>query len=282
MNYPIKYILQFLIILTLTISCASNLPNLTSYENNSNLYQEPIFEYKLNKIPTRVNIIVIESSKFNTSENIFEGFIDNYFSKQNLDGLETKFLRIKLNDLNKINCKKFIKDSDYSIVIDTLDQDSIVKKECLVQLNKGKGLFISFYAPTTIKQRTMHQISFDVKEDMLRLLSLARRENSRNSIVIKSQLHKNDFTLENLWENLEGKVINSNILDSSESYETLISRSLSLSESDKRMKELEYTTSIKLGFIPRKRKDIDAIIIYTNMNKAKRLNLLLNIILQVT
>ena len=96
MNYPIKYILQFIIILTLTISCASNLPNLTSYENNSNLYQKPTFEYKLNKIPTRINIIVIESNKFNTTENIFEGFIDNYFSKQNLDGLETKFLRIKV------------------------------------------------------------------------------------------------------------------------------------------------------------------------------------------
>jgi hypothetical protein len=35
------------------------------------------------------------------------------------------------------------------------------------------------------------------------------------------------------------------------------------------MKELEYITSIKLGFIPRKRKDIDTIIIYTNMNEAR-------------
>ena len=271
MNSLIKYLFILFIKLSL-ISCASTIPFSTDSSLDTPIYKPPNIDYKYNKIPNKLNLIFLRNEQKENLNEVIEGFIDNYFSKTLLHQPQVEVLMIDPENINKVTCKNLVRNYEYSIIIDKNNINTINKKECLKQIHKPKSLLISLYTKDKDNRGSFRQILFDSEDDMSELLLHARNSQSKNAILFENQKFENDNSLANLWTKLGGKIKETIILKESRSYEDLIAKSLLLSESMKRKQSLSYLTGLKLGFTPRKREDIDSIILHTDIEKGKAIN----------
>ena len=254
------------------LSCASN----TYYQDNSyrdsKLFQEPQIEYHFDKMPNNINVIFFTSKLTKPEDSIIQGFLNNYYSNLKLYNPEILFLRITEDQIKNQVCKKETSRISYPVIIDLNKDNSELKKKCLREIIRDKGLLVSIYKDNEISQNWIHQISFDKQKEEYDFLNYARSQQSNDILLIKNQDVKEDSYIEDSWKSLKGNIKRISILEESKTYENLISESLSIDRSIDRKKILSYKTSLNLGFSPRRRSDVDSIIINTNIDQAKSIN----------
>ena len=185
---------------------------------------------------------------------------------------EILFLRITEDQIKNQVCKKETSRISYPVIIDLNKDNSELKKKCLREIIRDKGLLVSIYKDNEISQNWIHQISFDKQKEEYDFLTYARSQQSNDILLIKNQDVKEDSYIEDSWKSLKGNIKRISILEESKTYENLISESLSIDRSIDRKKILSYKTSLNLGFSPRRRSDVDSIIINTNIDQAKSIN----------
>jgi len=239
---------------------------LITNEGNLNLYQKPLVEYNYNKLPKEINLIILEPPVNQKYKSTLSGFLSNYFLNADIHKPTLNFINLESEEDGYFNCQNYIKNSTYTILIDASNSSSQLKEECFKKITKENGLFISLYTSTIVKQRAGKYIFFNYQEDTLKFLKNFKKNNFKNTILLKDT---SNSIVEKLSETLDINFINISLIDYSSSYEKLISEKLLLNESNKRKKLLSYTISTELGFIPRRRNDIDSIIIFSSIDKMK-------------
>ncbi|HIC27780.1 MAG TPA: hypothetical protein EYO81_05875, partial [Gammaproteobacteria bacterium] len=102
------------------------------------------------------------------------------------------------------------------------------------------------------------------------LLTYAKNNRSKNSLIIDDENTRDKDILGKIWLNLEGKVLDSSTSGSNLN-ENLLSNLLLIERSKERSRKLSRILSVPLESTPRRRMDLDSIILSVSLTKARSL-----------
>jgi len=268
MKYFYKLIIIFLNLILL-IGCATNFYNNTFDSDKVISIEKPKVNYDLKKLPKNINILLFDT-KSNKEKEFINGFWVNYFHFKKLINYSPKVNFITSKDLDKTDCSSILKKNNYSIIYLTEDLLKNLETSCLNQILRLKALIIN----TTNSFKKFNQLQtvldLDKSKEFENLLKFAKNNGSTNAYFIDEENTLDNDLLSNIWLSLEGNVMgfstSNNQID-----QNLISNALLIESSKERARKLSRALSASLESKPRRRMDLDTIIMSVSLDEARRL-----------
>ncbi|MBQ77782.1 MAG: penicillin-binding protein activator, partial [Cellvibrionales bacterium] len=153
------------------------------------------------------------------------------------------------------------------------------KLEQLVSLNpKVSVIALNYLTETTISNPSIIQFGLAAEDEARQLANNARHHGHKNAIIIQSNAdwsRRAGLTFREQWAVLGGQTINHTALSEPKNYSSEIAESLLLPQSQARHKQLERLLATSIEFTPRRRNDVDVIILFANSEQAKSIKPLL-------
>ena len=125
---------------------------------------------------------------------------------------------------------------------------------------------------------TAVQYGLATEDEALQLAQRARTEGHKNILLLRSSANWSARTADAFsqrWQTSGGRIIASATLSSPTHYSREIADQLLLPDSGQRHRTLQQTTGQKLEFTPRRRNDIDAVVVFANAAQTKSIKPLL-------
>ena len=268
MNYLNKLLIIFLN-LTLFVSCTSNIPNNTFDSNKVISIDKPRVMYEVKKLPKSINIFLSDTKGIKEKEFI-NGFSANYyyFKEQINYSPDINFITIK--ELNKKNCSLNMKNNDYSVIFLTEVFLKSLKAPCLTKILKLKAVLINSNNYPEVNEKIQVVLNFNMKTEYENLLKYAKTNGSHNALIIDEKDTLDKHILNEIWLELDGNVLESST-SNSKSNQHLLSKVLLIESSKERSRKLSRALSSPLESNPRRRMDVDTIIMSVSLREARSL-----------
>mgnify|MGYP001235336331 FL=1 len=247
----------------LVTSCSTNFVTNPNTKLGFIPVEKPKFNYNYNRLPKIINII-LENADDESSTQFTKGVIANYFYHKETMAYspEINFLYLDELDLGMCNFKKL--KGNHSISFINLKFLKKVPKKCLKEILNLKGVVLNL-ENEEIKSNNV--LNIERNRDFVNILSLARIKNN-SSLIVDERGKNQEELIGKIWETLGGKVIYSN---KSEDLNRNLSQILLLESSKERKRKLSRILSISLEGTPRRRQDLDSLIISSSISKARSL-----------
>lgn len=270
MSY-INQLFLLLINIVFFISCTTNLPVFQNIDKESKYIEKPKISYVFRRLPNEINIFFSDSSKDEETKEFLKGFSVNYFFYKNSSNYQPQINFINLDKLRTLDCKIGSLSKNYSIVfLNKRLSQGLPKNNCLDHLSKLTGIIVLSNNDEKINSSNLLIFNVNRKEDYYNLLNYAKGTRSRDSIIIDDNNTKDKETLAKIWMGLEGNVLSSST-SGREQNEKLLSDLLLRENSKSRARKLSRVLSIPLESTPRRRNDIDSLILSVSLSKARSL-----------
>lgn len=123
-----------------------------------------------------------------------------------------------------------------------------------------------------------YQFGLAFEDEAAQIARIARIENHKNALVIRVNgdwAARASQAFADQWQQLDGVVLREAVLNSPEEYSAQISQEMLIPQSISRHKRLQNLTGLHLEFTPRRRNDIDMILVLANDKQAKTIKPLL-------
>ncbi|MBI81071.1 MAG: hypothetical protein CMD85_03515 [Gammaproteobacteria bacterium] len=262
MNHYKKLVI-LLFCLIYTSSCSNNFVINPNIKQGFIPIEKPKVNYKYNKLPKIINII-LENSYDESSTQFTKGVIANYFYHKETKGYSPKlnFFYLDKVSLDKCNLKNL--KSNHSILFINLEFYKKIQKNCLREIINLKGVIVNLDNKEIEKGNV---INVSRTKDFKNILSFARNKNN-SSLIMTDKLKGQESSIESTWKGLGGNVIFSN---KQEGTNRSLSELLLLESSKERKRRLSRNLSIPLEGTPRRRQDLDSLIISSSISKARSL-----------
>jgi len=262
-------LLVFLISLVLIMGCASNIPN-SGYDTSQIIsINKPNVTYNLDRLPKTINIFLLDKKNINETEFI-KGISANFYYFKNLNNYSPKLNFVTKKDLDKNACNLESSSNHFSVIFLTNEFFKRINQPCLKKILKLKALIITSNNSRIFNEQD-HEILYIGKEkDYEDLLKYAKAKGNLNSLIINDINTLDKSSLNNIWEELDGNNLDSVTLDI-KSDKNLLSKMLHIESSKERARKLSRAISEKIESMPRRRKDIDSIIMTVSLNTARSL-----------
>ena len=267
-----SYFYKFLIIsanLILFIGCATNMPNNTFDSNKVISIDKPKVTYEVKKLPKSINIFLLDTKGIKEKEFI-NGFSTNYYYFREQINYSPDINFITREELGKKNCSLNVKNNDYSIIFLTDAFLKNLKPSCLTKILKLKAFLINSNNYPYIDKKTQVVLHFNKKKEYEDLLKYAKTNGSRNALIIDGLDTSDKHILNEIWLELEGNVLDSSTSNGM-SNQNLLSNILLLESSKERVRKLSRALSSPLESNPRRRMDVDSIIMSVSLREARSL-----------
>ena len=266
----LNQLLLILISLVIFVGCATSSLSSQYIQNQKITIEKPQITLKNNNLPKTINVIFSEEDNNHSTKKFFEGFSMNYFYYKKLYYIpKINFIEL-VKEGGKTVCSLRNLSKNYSIVFLDPEVLETLDTECFNTLDKLNGIIVVSNNETRFKNSSLIPFNADRKNDLHSLLSLAKQEGKINSIII-DDLSTNEITrISKIWRELGGKVIDSKTSTGSQN-EKLISELLGIEDSRLRSRKLARVLSVPLETIPRRRLDIDSIILSVSISRARSL-----------
>lgn len=268
----VSYFYKFLIIsanLFLFISCSTNIPNNTFDSNKVISIDKPKVTYEVKKLPKSINIFLLDTKGIKEKEFI-NGFSTNYYYFREQINYSPDINFITREELGKKNCSLNVKNNDYSIIFLTDAFLKNLKPSCLTKILKLKAFLINSNNYPYIDKKTQVVLHFNKKKEYEDLLKYAKTNGSRNALIIDGLDTSDKHILNEIWLELEGNVLDSSTSNGM-SNQNLLSNILLLESSKERVRKLSRALSSPLESNPRRRMDVDSIIMSVSLREARSL-----------
>lgn len=153
------------------------------------------------------------------------------------------------------------------------------KLEQLASLNpKVSVIALNYLTETTITNPSIIQFGLAAEDEARQLANNARRNGHKNAIIIQSNAdwsRRAGLAFRQQWATLGGQTLNQTALSDPKNYSSEIAESLLLPQSQARYQQLERLLATSIEFTPRRRNDVDVIILFANSQQAKSIKPLL-------
>ena len=265
----INHLFLILISSILLVSCTFNpVLKINQTDDESIFIKKPEFLYEFKKFPKKINIIYSNSNESEV-KNFIEGISANYFYYLNLKyGPELNFLNSE--DLKAMNCTLRNFSRSYSIIFFNSTLNEQLLDGCLSSLLKLNGLIILFNNNLKTQNSNLTLLEVDRKKDYLDLLNFAKDQGNKNSIIIDDENTKDKDQIAKVWNGLNGRIIKSSRSRNKQN-EKLLSEILLIENSKSRAIQLSRILSTQIEYTPRRREDIDSLILSVSLPKARSL-----------
>ena len=137
---------------------------------------------------------------------------------------------------------------------------------------------LNYLTETTITNPSIIQFGLAAEDEARQLAYNARRHGHKNARIIQSNAdwsRRAGLAFRKQWATLGGQTLNQTVLSDSKNYSSEIAKSLLLPESQTRYQQLERLLATSIEFTPRRRNDVDVIILFANSQQAKSIKPLL-------
>ena len=267
-----SYFYKFLIIsanLILFIGCSTNIPNNTFDSNKVIAIEKPEISYAPTKLPNSINVLLFDTEGLKEKEFISGLSVNYYYFKKQINySPQISFLNIK--EFNKNNCDLKQRYMTTLIVYLTDDLLGSLDDVCLNNILKLKTVLIDATTFSMTYRQSQVVLNLNKKQEYKSLLVHARNNGSNNVLIIDEQKTSDKTTISEIWRELDGNVLGS-YTSSSKSSQNLLSIILLIESSKERSRKLSRALSTSLENFPRRRKDIDSIILSVSLEKARSL-----------
>lgn len=251
------------------MSCSSNFLLQSQKKLNESLsIERPNVSYQFEELPKKINIIY---SNPNDKEAIkfIKGISANYFYYRNLKYIpEIKFIKLQEIKDNECSSQGFFR--TYSVIFLNNELHKEISTDCLNKLQELNGLLVLSSSNLISQNPNQVRFNIDQKEDYLDLLNYSKNQGNRDAIIIDDDATKDKEVLAKIWKDLDGRIIKSSTSENKQN-EKLLSSLLLIENSTTRAKKLSRTLSTTLEFTPRRRKDIDSLILSVSLSTARSL-----------
>ena len=263
---------KFLIIsinLILFISCSTNIPNNTFDSNKVISIERPESSYDPTKLPESINVLLFDTEGLKEKEFIRGISVNYYYFKKHLN-YSPQINFINFEDLIKNNCDLNQSYKTSLIVFLTDELSAGLDNICLKNILRLKTVLIDTSDFSRINQQPQIVLNFDKKKEYISLLEYAKNKGSNNVLIIDEEKTSNKEILGEIWKELDGNVLGS-YTSSSKSSQNLLSNILLIESSKERSRKLSRALSTPLEIFPRRRMDIDSIIMSVSLGQARSL-----------
>ncbi len=268
MNYLNKFLIIFLN-LTLFVSCASNIPNNTFDLNKVISIDKPEFTYDVKKLPKSINIFLLNTLDVKEKEFIY-GFLTNYYYFKEQINYSPNINFLTIEELDKKSCY-FDKDSEgYSIIFLTEMFLKRLDSSCLNKILKLKAVLINSTNYPNLNKKVQPVLDINKRFEFENLLKYARSNGSSNALIIDEKGTSDKEILNEIWLELDGNVLGT-FTSSNKSNQNLLSNILLIENSKERSRKLSRALSLPLESNPRRRMDVDTIIMSASLRGARSL-----------
>ena len=266
------YFYKFLIIsinLILLIGCSTNITNNTFDSNKVISIERPESSYDATKLPETINILLFDSEGLKEKEFIRGLSVNYYYFKKQID-YSPQINFINFEDFISNNCDLEQRLKATLIVFLTDELSAVLDNICLNNISRLKTVLIDTADTSKINQQSQVVLNFDKKKDYRSLLEYAKNKGSNNALIIDEEETYDKDIVGEIWKVLDGNVLGSYTF-SSKSSQNLLSNILLIESSKERSRKLSRALSTPLESFPRRRKDVDSIIMSVSLDQARSL-----------
>jgi hypothetical protein len=253
----------------LFIGCSTNIPNNTFDSNKVIAIEKPEISYNQTKLPERINVLVFDTEGLKEKEFISGLSVNYYYFKKQIN-YSPQISFIDIEELNKNNCDLKQRYMTTLIVYLTDDLLGSLDDVCLNNIFKLKTVLIDAATFPMTYQQSQVVLNLNKKKEYISLLEHAKKNGSNNVLIIDEEETSDKATLSEIWQELDGNVLGS-YTSSSKSSQNLLSNILLIESSKERSRKLSRALSTSLESFPRRRKDIDSIILSVSLERARSL-----------
>ena len=265
----INHLFLILISSVLLVSCTFNpLLKINQTEDESTFIKKPEFLYEFKNFPKKINIIYSNSNE-SEAKNFIKGISANYFYYLNLK-YEPELNFLNSEDLKYMNCNLRNSSRSYSIIFLNSSLNEQLLDGCLSSLLRLKGLIVLFNKNLIIQNSNLTLLEVDRKKDYLDLLNFAKDQGNKDSIIIDDENTKDKDQIAKIWDGLNGRIVKSTRSENKRN-EKLLSELLLIENSKSRAIQLSRILSTQIEYTPRRREDIDSLILSVSLSKARSL-----------
>jgi len=266
------YFYKILIIsfnLFLFISCSTNIPNNTFDSNKVISIERPGSSYDPTKLPKNISVLLFDTEGLKEKEFIRGLSVNYYYSKKQIN-YSPQINFINIEDFIKNNCD--LEQSFKTTLIVFLTDELLASLDniCLNNIIRLKTVLIDTVDSSNINQQFQIVLNFDKKEDYRSLLEHAKNKGSNNALIIDEEGTSDKAIVSEIWKELDGNILGS-YTSSNKSSKNLLSNILLIESSKERSRKLSRALSTPLESFPRRRKDVDSIIMSVSLDQARSL-----------
>jgi len=224
--------------------------------------------------PTKITLALPLSGPIaEAGKAIQDGFMASYYNSPSKLGndIEIIFFDTNLNNIEDLYTQK---ETQSALIIGPLDKNSLNKLTTFERLNT-KTLALNYLDNNTINTKNLFQFGLAPETETKQI---SQRLNNRglNKVAVIAPESNWGFRLHDSFLNdliLEkGTLIESAFYSNQASLSQTVAKLLATDESKKRAKKIRAITKTSFEFQPRRRKDIDAILMIARPNIAKQIN----------
>ena len=267
-----SYFYKFLIIsanLILFIGCSTNIPNNTFDSNKVIAIEKPEISYDPTKLPESINVLLFNMEGLKEKEFISGLSVNYYYFKKQIN-YSPQISFINIEEFNKNNCDLKLRYKATLIVFLTEELRGSLDNVCLNNIFKVKTVLIDATDFPRTNQQSQVVLNLNKKKEYRSLLEHAKNNGSNNVLIIDEEKTSDKNILSEIWRELDGNVLGS-YTTSNKSSQNLLSNILLIESSKERSRKLARALSASLESFPRRRKDIDSIILSVSLNRARSL-----------
>ena len=268
MNYLIKFSI-LLVIITIYTGCSSNITKNRLPLDESILIEKPNINYDTKILPKKINILYLDY-KNNPEKDFISGLLRNYYYFKDTINYSPEINLISNKYLIENNCSLKRENNNYSIIFLSKKFYKKLDPKCLNKILKLKGLIINENKNVRINKQNLTEFIVDLRNEQQDLLEYAINNGNINSLLIYENKTINEELIERIWLNLEGNIVLSSS-SKNQPNKNLLPNILLIKNSEERARNLRRILSIPLEFTPRRRMDIDSIILSVPIAKARSL-----------
>ena len=266
------YFYKFLIIsitLILSVGCSTNISNNTFDSNKVISIEKPERFYDPTKLPESINVLLFDTEGLKEKEFIRGLSVNYYYFKKQIN-YSPQINFINNEDFIKNNCDLKQRYKTSFIVFLTDELSASLDNNCLNNIFRFKAVLIDTADSSRTNLESRVVLNFDKKKDYRSLLEYAKKRGSNNALIIDEEKTSNKAILSEIWKELDGNVLDS-YTSSSKSSLNLLSEILFIESSKERSRKLSRALSTPLESYPRRRKDVDSIIMSVSLEQARSL-----------
>ena len=268
MNHLNKLLIAFINIIFF-VSCASNIQD-NSYQSKELIsIDKPKVVYNFKKLPKRINVFLLDTNQ-TTEREFINGLSINYYYYKNLSNYSPEINFITSKKIDEGNCKLNKDSQDYSIILLNDTFLGSLDPYCLNKLLNLNGILILSSDNLKVKELNQEVLHVNRQNEYRVLLTYEKNNRSKNSLIIDDENTRDKDILREIWLNLEGRVLDSSTSGSNLN-ENLLSNLLLIERSKERSRKLSRILSVPLESTPRRRMDLDSIILSVSLTKARSL-----------
>ncbi|GIT62411.1 MAG: hypothetical protein Ct9H300mP20_22380 [Gammaproteobacteria bacterium] len=227
------------------------------------------FFFDPTKLPESINVLLFDTEGLKEREFI-SGLSVNYFYFKQQINYTPQINFIAIEEFNKNNCSLKQRYKTTLIVFLTDELWGSLDKVCLNNIFKLETVLIDAADFPRTNQKSHVVLNLNKKREYRSLLEHAKNNGSSNALIIDEERTSDKTILSQIWRELDGNVLGS-YTSYRKSSQSLLSNILLIESSEERSRKLSRALSTSLESFPRRRKDIDSIILSVSLERARSL-----------